>query len=592
MTDIRRVLKAAGARLFLIDLLKTLTLTLTLALFALVLVRIAQKLAPLELSWTWVASIAGGAALVVALAWSAMRRDKDIDIAREVDERAGLRESISTALCVEREEGAWSRVVVEQAQEKAKRVNVREAIPVTTPRLWPAVLAGAIALACVWWLPSYDLGGLFARKEAKEAQQREVREVLGEVKSGQKRLEDLLSDTSVKLTEDEADKDPGEGDQTEATKAEELRREAIKKLTNLSDRIKKAQDSGEARKMEALKQALNKLREPTDSPATEFSRQLAKGNFSEAKQELEKMAEQLSADELSEPEKKALKQQLDSLAQQMQQLAESREALEQQLQDAGLTKEQAQQAARDPSQLEQMLQNMPGIPSDMAAQMRQMADAQQSASESLQSMSQSLQQMAQNMSQDQSGQQSQDAQQAMQSMADQLSQMEMSQQESESFQAAMNEIQDQLDKMGQGDKGDKSGNGKSPGDGQGQWDEGDSLAKNDGSGGPGQGWGPSPDAEAVDYILDKQKEKVENHGGPTIGSTLVYGDQIRGESVAQFEAATTAARAEAAEAIETKRIPREYEKAIQHYFGRLEARAKAKRAAEEAASSNSSEGGG
>ncbi len=580
MTDIQRVLKAAAGRLFLADLLRTLTVTITITLLAMVVFRIAQKLAPIEAPWAWVFGAGAGAAVLVALVWSATRRARGIDVARQVDERAGLRESISTALCVDRDEGAWSRAVVEQAGEKARGVNVREAIPVTTPRLWPAVLAGAIALACVWWLPSYDLAGLFEQKEANDAQQREIREVLGEVKSGQKRLEELLAQTDVGVDEDEPDESSGDADASEATKAEQIKRQAIKKLTNLSDRIKKAQDSGEAHKLDALKQALTKLREPTDSPASEFSRQLAKGNFSDAKQELEKLAEQLSADELSDPEKKALQQQLQRLGEQMQQLAESREALEQQLQQQGLSEQQAQEAARDPSKLDEMLQNMPGIPSDMAAQMRQMADAQQQAGESMQSMAQSLQQMAQNMSQDSM---SQEAQQAMESMSDQLSQMEMSQQECESLEAAMSEIQDQMQKMGQDGQGGQGGEGQwGEGDQQGQWEEGDSMSEGDGSGGPGEGWGKSPDSQAVDYMLEKQKEKVENQGGPTIGSTLVYGDQIRGESVAQFEAATTAAKAEAAEAIETRRIPREYEKAIQHYFGRLEARAKAKRAAEQA----------
>ncbi len=588
MTDIQRVLRAAAGRLFLADLLKTLTVTLTLALFVLVLLRIAQKLAPIEFSWLWVAVGAGAGAFVLALVWSASRRARGIDVAREVDERAGLRESISTALCVEKDEGAWSRAIVEQAGEKARGVNVREAIPVTTPRLWPAVLAGAIALACVWWLPSYDLAGLFERKQAEEAQQREIREVLGEVKSGQKRLEEILSQTDVKVDEDEPDAEAGDADAVDATRADELKRQAIKKLTNLSDRIKKAQDSDEARKMEALRQALTKLREPTESPATEFSRQLARGNFSDAKEELEKLAEQLSADELSEPEKKAIKQQLQKLGEQMQQLAEAREALEQQLQQAGMSEQQAEQAARDPSQLEQMLQDMPGIPSDLAQQLRQSAEAQQSASESLQSMSQAMQQMAENMSQEGMSQQAQDA---MQSMSDQLSQMEMSQAESESFESAMREIEDQLSQMGENQCPDGSCSGDCASgdcDGQGKWGEGDSsMAQKQGSGGPGQGEGkPSPDAQAVDYMLEKQKEKVFNQGGPTIGSTLVFGDQIRGESVAQFEAATTAARAEAAEAIETRRIPREYEKAIQHYFGRLEARAKAKRAGGESSDSS------
>lgn len=579
MDDIRRVLGAASKRLFLIDLLKTLVITTTIVLGAMVLARIGQKLFPFELPWTWVFAGGAGLSVLAALAWSAARRARGAEVAREVDERAGLRESISTALCVEQEKTAWSNVIVEQAGERARRVVVRDAIPIEPPRVWPAALAALLALAIVWWLPSYDVAGLFAKKEAADEQAREVRQVMGEVKASEKKIEDLLANTSVDIDDDEGNDDAdGESDLDEPTKADEVRRAAIKKLTKLSDKIKEAQEDSEARKMESLKQSLRKLREPGEGPMTEFARQLSRGNFSDAKERLREMREQLSSGELDEEEAKKLKKQLDNLAKQMEKLAQSREQLEQKLQEAGLSEEQAKQAAQSPSKMSEMLENMPSISSDMMSQLQQMAQSQQNASESMQSMSQAMQQMAQNMSEQSM---SREGAQSMEELSQQLSDMEMAQGEMESLESAMSEIQNQMQQMsqGMGECASCGGDctGECGGQGDGNWSEGDSSQQGEGSGGPGQGYGESPAEQPVDYILDKKKQKVLNRGGPTIGSTLVFGDQVRGESVAQFEGAVGQGRAEAAEAIETKRIPREYEDAVQHYFGRLEARAKAKR---------------
>ena len=55
---------------------------------------------------------------------------------------------------------------------------------------------------------------------------------------------------------------------------------------------------------------------------------------------------------------------------------------------------------------------------------------------------------------------------------------------------------------------------------------------------------------------------------------MVYGSQIRGEATAQFGEAVNASAVQAAEAIESMQVPREYHDAVRHYFGRLERAAK------------------
>ena len=83
--------------------------------------------------------------------------------------------------------------------------------------------------------------------------------------------------------------------------------------------------------------------------------------------------------------------------------------------------------------------------------------------------------------------------------------------------------------------------------------------------------GSGPNAQAADYMLKKERADVQTtNEGPVIASTMVQGSQIRGESTATFSQAVQSATTQAAEAIETKRIPRKHESAVQEYFGRLD----------------------
>src|SRR5262245_4176412 len=128
MNEIRRVLRTAAWRLFVLDLFRTITVTATAAIVALIGVLLAERIFGLNVTWPdmWVKlfAIAAALALAAAIVWSAVRRASTNGVARELDERANLRESLSTALCVSRIEDPWAKVVVETAREKAVSVKV------------------------------------------------------------------------------------------------------------------------------------------------------------------------------------------------------------------------------------------------------------------------------------------------------------------------------------------------------------------------------------------------------------------------------------------------------------------------------------
>lgn len=579
MHDIQRVLKAASWRLFVVDCLRTGVVMLTVTAAVLFVLRVIEKLFPPAFDWSFLFPFAAGATVVVALAWAFLRRKRGLGLAREVDERAGLREAISTALCVTGQQDGWSLAVVETAQDRARRVVVRDAVPIETPRAWQAPVILMLALLTVWWLPQYDLTGLIAQKEEKQQQEHEVKQVMADIQVDEQKLEEMMRKAGIE--DGTGDPEPAaDARKAPEKKVDEIQREALKKLTKIGEQLKAKQDSTESQALEAMKEQLKQLRTPGDGPMTEFSRQLARANFAEAKEKLEQAAEELAKGDMSAEDKAKAAEQMENLKQQLEALAKNSEAMEQALKEAGMSAEQAEQVASDPQALKEALEKMEGMSDQQKQALSQMCESQSQACESMGNMASAMGQMAAAMSESQQGQQGESGE-AMSAMSDQLSAMEAAQQESQSLAAAMGECQSQMDKLGQCmGEGQGQGQGECFGGGQGQFAEGDSNRSGQGMGGAGRGQGGSMDSQETDIAFEQVKQNVANNGGPIISETIVFGAQVRGESKAGFQAAVTEARAVSSEALESKAVPRQYSDAIQHYFGRLEAVAKGSKPSE------------
>lgn len=575
MDDIRNVIKRAARRLFVIDLLSTIVFSAFLVLCALAGLRIAQKLFPtFEIDWTLAALIGLGTTLAIALIASLVRRPDEDTVARTIDEKAGLRETISTALCVDENNDNWSKAIVGDASTRARRVVIRDTLPIQAPKHSYLPLIAGTALLGVWWIPGTDLMGLLEKKEQQQANQQQMQEVRAEVE----KTEDLIA-----KIKQETGLDPETfGDETapeltpESTAfvdPQEIARSAIKELTSLSDKLEQQRNNEDGATFDAIKDMTRKLNAPKDGPMTEMARAMARGDFAEAKQQLEDLAEAIQSGEMSEEQKQQAAEQLDAMKQQLEQMAENRQQLEEQLKAAGLSEQQAQQLATDPEALKKALQEA-GASEEQAQQLAQAAQAQQRASDAASSMAQSMGQMASGMQQNNPDSMSD----GLESMSGQLSNMEMMQQEMNSLESAMGQCQSQLASLGQcsGGNGDGQGFGQDAKWGStGQYGQGNSQGFGSGSGGPGQGMGQSPDAQATDYMLKKERAEVDTtNEGPVIASTMVQGTQIRGESTATFSNAVQSAEAQADEAIETKRVPRKHENAVKSYFGKLDQEAK------------------
>jgi hypothetical protein len=587
MNTIKGAVRAASIRLFIVGFLARFATLVTLAIIALFIATLLDRLLGVAINWKLSLGVASGAAFVIALIWTFAKRHREIGAAQVLDERAGLRESLSTALCFEKSQDSWAKAVVLSAEEKARGLRVANAIPIEAPQRWYVPVFAALCVAIFWMsLPRYDLLGYFAKREQTQDRTQEIVQVKAEVKAKEDKLAEMLAKAGVELKKEEND-DAALGKPASEINPEEIRRSAVKKLTDVNERLNQLQSGERQQQLQSLQDQLKQLKQPGPGPLQELSRNLAKGDFAKAQQALSELQKKLEDSSLSPQEKEQLKAQLDGLAKQLQDKAAKQEDLKNMLQKAGLDKktaeELAKQAAKNPEAVKKALEQLKNMSPEQQKQMMESAMAMAKAMNQSDSMSQSMNQMAQSMSKEGM---SKEGQQAMQQLSQQMSEMEQMSQEAQSLAAAASEAKQQLKEMGgQCDKdgeceGCKNGGqckgGNCKNGGNGMWRAGDTNNQSgDGMGnGPGLGNGKrSPEQMAADYRTEKRKANSNTQAGPIIGTRLVYGEQVRGESAAEFASAVETAKGSAAEALEAMRVPREYQDAVKKYFGTLEKKA-------------------
>jgi chemotaxis protein histidine kinase CheA len=585
MNQVYQVVSRASRRLMAIHLLRTLALLATAAITLAIIARLVERVfglgaffAPVwgqVLIWTPIA------VLVLSLGWVLIRRKKSLAVARELDERAGLRETLSTSMSIDAMQAErsqpWNQAVIENAQRTASSVRVGQAIPIEAPRFWPVPIGAALALLVVWIaVPVIDVLGLWSKEVALEQQRRQVVEVKADVQQRTDKVKEMLAKAKIEFVDDETSEAAAEQKPTE-NDPEAIRRAAVKKLTEMTDKLESMKEGEKADQIEALKEAMRQLRQPGPGPMDEFSRSLARGDFNKANEQLQQMQKQLANGDMSPEQREEAKKQMENLAKQLEKLGENKEALAKKLEESGLDKEKAKelmQKAGDPQALKEALEQSKGLSEEQKQELMQMCKSGMAAAQTAENMSEAMSKMAQGMQQQ--GMQQEGAQ-GMEQLSQELSNAEMLESDMENLDAALNEAKEQLSELAGQCMGDGqcNGEGDQPGKGgQGGWRQGNTNKSGNGSGGPGKGNGASPEAEAVDFTVEKTKAKTKTGGGPIIGTRLVYGQQVRGESKAAFSDAVAASAAEAAEAVESQQVPRELHNAVKHYFGTLEGKVK------------------
>jgi hypothetical protein len=562
MSHIDRLLRRAAIRLMLVRLVPGLLGGATIGVAAVLLVRIVERLLAISFDWTLVWSVGLGGGLLAGIAWVVLTRPDRAGVAREVDERADLRESISTALCVHGDDDAWSRAAVEHASKVTSKVQVRTVFPFVAPRMWPAPIVGAVLFLVLGLVPRTDLLGLLNEAEAAEQKKVEVAQAQQDVESAQREVQEALKDIDVPGLEDGLEADET---LTDAQTPEEIRRAEMKRLTTLQDRLEELRGGDKAMELGEMEGKLKRLRQPTAGPKEldALAKAMQAGDFEEAQKALEKLAEKVASGELNEGQKKELAEQMKALAEQLKALAQQQEALENELSRLGMDRK----LASDPQALKKALENAENLTEAQKQQLQKMAQASQKACEACKNMGQNMSAAAAQLAQGQNGLSE------MGELGQQLSEMEMMQQELEQLASAASAVSRQLDTLGE-----CQGNGQ----GEMDWSLEKWQANSGGSGNRGKGGGKQPDAEEAAFDLERDKAKTRLlDDAPIVGTRMVQGEMVRGEARQEFSDAVQTASEAASEAIDSQVIPREYHDAIKHYFGGLE---------KAAAESSSSEG--
>jgi hypothetical protein len=547
-----------------------------------------------------------GVSAAAAVAYALWHRPSRHEAAVAIDEKLQLKEKFSTALYVRPSSDPFAAAAVRDAEHTADNVSLNKQFPLRFPKAGLATVVVAALALLTTRLDAMDLFGVQHRKAVAAEQEKarvetdkEVKRALAQIEQAPQKVKD---DEQIKVAKAELTnlmarpyKDPGRA-KTTALKA-------IEDMESIRQKIKDIQNTAEAQNQ--LKNWRNNVRQPADDsgPVGKAHSAMAKGEFTEAINELQKAVKDF--DKMAKGEQQKAARQMKDLADQLKQMAQDpqqQKQLEKKMQDLGANKQQAaqiakmmQQAANGDKLAQQQLQQMKnqlmqqmnngkGPTPQQQQQVNQAMQQMQAAANQQQqaaAMAQAAQQMAQAMGQQaqaaggqgqpqqpgqgqQQGQQMANAQQQMQQM---MQQMQAQQQAAQLAQAQAAAGQGQG-----GNGGNQPGQGKNGqvqwGNGRTQWGKGNPNNKGQGMGGPGIGAGGKAEvAEAPYDTVQEVSPGVIDEKGKIQHTSMVKAAALKGESKQLLSKVSESEMKELNDEVDTERIPRPAMKAVKEYFG-------------------------
>ncbi len=506
------------------------------------------------------ASILAGAVVVATGVFWALHRPSKMQAAMAIDERLGTKERFSTALALAGSDDPFACEAIAEAHRAASRLSIAENFPLRPTRRWMTAAATWAAVAGVFFfVPTMDL---FARQQKRLDEQlraSEIKQVQVEVKQATTMVKTAIQ----QLGNDELAQQLAGLDQASMAAApEDMRRQAIRKLGDLSDRIKQLQAGSESEATRQMQSMLSRLRGMPGGLSRKLNQSLAKGEFDKAAQQIRQLQKQLAENKLTDQQKQELQKQLADLARQLEKLAKRRDELEKALKEAGLDESLAKLSEK---QLRNQLKRQ-GLSDKKIDEIMQKAAACRLASSRVSRLGEAMAAAsgagAGNLSADD-----------LESLADQLDTLEAMRLDYEAMEAALDATQYASQSLGAGQcmgLGSCSGGKCSGKGGMCPWKAGTNLNMGGGTGGPGRGFGRRDTGDPEETSNIKTRVKGKSSGGHIIASWHFKGPQAKGQATRQTIAAVKAAKDRAAEAINENRIPKRYESSVKKYFNDLE----------------------
>ncbi|MDG2424274.1 MAG: hypothetical protein P8M22_09875 [Phycisphaerales bacterium] len=500
--------------------------------------------------WNWLVIVMGSVAVIAGVAGWWLKQPEPLRAARRVDERLGLKDRLSSALACGQSKEPFARAVVEDAVTVARspqtREQVRRRFRLAPPPFWwasPLLVLSALVIALFGqWdvfsaseVDTVDLKQVRANAaESVEASVEAIREDPQLSEAMAEVLEELEARTDASLEEKQNE--------------ESIRREALKRLTELNKNLETIVEGPEGQAMESVKESLESLEAPEDSPIKNLVDSLSKGDFDQAQQSLSKLQEKIDSGELSESERKQIADAMESLSEQLDKKADDQQPMRDALRQAGMDPE----LANDQEALKEALEQSKDLNESQKQKLTEKAEANDQAKKMLEDFSEASKEACKQCRNGQKGDQNSSS---CKGMSDQLGKMQQQEQMLEKAKDAQSACQSQCNKIGQGLAKQSAVNAAGP---KGESGKGDSVGM----------------SQTETSTVAKQ-DSGEVGDGPVVSRESVDRDLDVGESTMTLRQAQQAASEGFDEALNDAPLPRQYHDALKNYFSNREAVEKA-----------------
>ncbi len=483
-------------------------------------------------------AIAGGLALLSSILIAIFTGPTRVDAAVAIDHEFGLNERLSTTLTLpeDMKETPAGRALIADTIKHITDLDVADKFGLQMPRrawapLLPALMAVILLFAPQWAQKIVQAKGGATASETKidqKAVSKQSEMLREKMKAQRKDLDKAKFAEAEKLL---AEVEKAANDLAKAPPAEKDK--AMIALNKLTDAVKDRQKAlGTPDQMNRQLQNLKDMNN-MGGPAGEFMKDLAKGNFEKAANDLKKLQEKLASGKMTEQEKKQLKDQITEMAKQLKQAAnmdERKKQLEQAMKNGGISKEQFQKEMSKLAEQQKSLENLQKLAEQLAKAGEQMSKG---------DMKKAAEQLG--MSQKQ-----------MEELAKQM-------QEMQSLDSALADLQDAKDGMSGNEDSNQVGDSMSPMGRQ-------KNQMRDGRGGFGRGQGDRPEAPDDVASYDSKVKQQYSKGKAVFEGLGPPQSQVKGVSTITVKGEADAGEGNSASALTNQKVPKSVEKHVRGYF--------------------------
>lgn len=481
-------------------------------------------------------AVAGGLGFLIAALVATFSGASRLDAAVAIDHAFHLNERMSSALTLPADlhQTPAGRALLADTQKKLAGIDVTSAFGTRLPRRAWMVLVPAFLAGFMLFVPAWVQRTVLAKTETKvdtKAMAKQTEALTKKISSQRQAIDkDRFPETEKLLAQIEKKAE----DLTKAPPAQKDK--LLVEMNKLTDALKERQK--QLGSPDQVNRQLQQLKEMDKyGPADQMAKELAKGDFNKAAEQLKQLKEKLQKGEMTEAEKKAFQEQLGEMSKKLKDVAnmeERKKQLEQALKNGGLSKEQYDREMEKLKEQSKCLKQLQEIASKLgqAQEALKKGDTKQAA----ESLGMTEQQLAQ--------------------MAKQLEEME-------ALDSAMADVMDAKNGMS-GD--DMNQLGKMI-DGMGSMD---GMRRGRGNGlGRGRGQGDRPEAPDETATYSTKVQQQIRKGKAVLQGFTQPSKTIKGESVIDIQGEMEAATASAADALSNQKIPKNVEKHIRAYYDQI-----------------------